>query len=75
MVPLLSDIVYCTLQEQNTFNNAESSITNLHYRQLSSNILNYLAQKQTSISPQNMVCYANVRYVIEVKSHVNVFHV
>ena len=22
-----------------------------------------------------MVCYANVRYVIEVKSHVNVFHV
>jgi len=71
----LAQFLSCTLQEQNTFNNAESSITNLHYRQLSSNILNYLAQKQTSISPQNMVCYANVRYVIEVKSHVNVCHV
>ena len=47
----------------------------MHYRQLSSNILNHLAQKQTSISPQNMVCYANVRHMIEVKSHVNVCHV
>ena len=28
-----------------------------------------------SKSPQNMVCYANVRYVIEVKIHVNDFHV
>ena len=49
--------------------------TNLHYRQLSSNILNYFAQQQTSIFRQNMVCYANVRHMIEVKSHVNVCHV
>ena len=49
--------------------------TNLHYHQLSSNILNYLAQQQTSIFRQNMVCYANVRHMIEVKSHVNVCHV
>ena len=71
----LPQFLSCTLQEQNTFNNAESSITNLHYRQLSSNISNYLAKKQISISPQNAVFYANVRYVIEVKIHVNVFHV
>ena len=49
--------------------------TNLHYRQLSSNILYYLAQQQTSIFRQSMVCYANVRHMIEVKSHVNVCHV
>ena len=45
------------------------------HRKIITNIPQYLAQQQTSIFRQNMVCYANVRHMIEVKSHVNVCHV
>ena len=52
-----------------------TALYHLHYRQLSSNILNYLAQQQTSIFRQNMECYANECHVIEGKHHVNACHV